>query len=472
MAPIDPLLTYYLKNVESQNYLNAQNTGGSSANALVRPKVENALFQWKFLPSSPGTYYIQNMGNSQFLSYNADARFNVVTTQVSVTPLVVTQTSVSVTLVTPSGLYIYDYDKTSIYVVNTTDIIASLKGWNRNQWILEPVANSVPNPNPNSNPNSSPGSDPNPSSLLIKNMNPLPQGNYRIRSFNSQYLLTMPEDPTSNPYIDEQLSTDGTQLWTVAPVSNSTNLYTFYNEQTKLYLAASPSKKIDGANLISQSVAAGESAFQWTVETFGPGVMFFIGLTDVSPTLSIGFSNYQPEALSTVSLKTSGNIPSQIWFFENALKPTSATFHAERILDPTASYTIEIAYNNKFLSVDATTKNLTQSPAATATQFTIIYDDAQTPAFIISYLVGSKRSYLSTDSDSVRVTTKKSKATEWVFLPLDDEAPDEVCHICEVDSDDPRRAMSSRMFDDGGTQFFALDPLAEQEVMQMWKFHT
>jgi len=55
--------------------------------------------------------------------------------------------------------------------------------------------------------------------------------------------------------------------WSVQPQSN--NLYTIRNTGTQLYLAVSTSNLVEGAPLIGQS-----TAFEWNIQTFGPGVMF------------------------------------------------------------------------------------------------------------------------------------------------------------------------------------------------------
>jgi hypothetical protein len=60
--------------------------------------------------------------------------------------------------------------------------------------------------------------------------------------------------------------------WLLVPEGDS--LYTIRNSGTGLYLTVPSTKLVKGARLTGQSVANGETPFQWKIETFGPGVMF------------------------------------------------------------------------------------------------------------------------------------------------------------------------------------------------------
>jgi len=115
--------------------------------------------------------------------------------------------------------------------------------------------------------------------------NPLPNGNYRIRSFIGHYVLMTPEEDNGRPYVRKQVQDNSVQevtcltnatsfcslkfliQWSVQPQSNG--LYTIRNTGTQLYLAGSTSNFVRGAPLIGQS-----TAFEWRIQTFGPGVMF------------------------------------------------------------------------------------------------------------------------------------------------------------------------------------------------------
>jgi len=134
---------------------------------------------------------------------------------------------------------------------------------NRYMWHLDPVTNPL---------------------LLLFDKNPLPSGNYRIRSFIGVYVLMTPEEENGRPYVRKQVQDNNAQevscltmlpfcvlkflfQWSVQLQSNG--LYTIRNTGTQLYLAGSASNLVKGAPLIGQS-----TAFKWNILTFGPGVMF------------------------------------------------------------------------------------------------------------------------------------------------------------------------------------------------------
>ena len=121
----------------------------------------------------------------------------------------------------------------------------------------------------------------------IVDKNPLPNGNYRIRSFTGSHVLMTPEEENGRPYVRKQVQDNNAQevscfmlhfcsirsdmghflfQWFVQPQSNG--LYTIRNTGTSLYLAGPVSNPVKGAPLIGQS-----AAFEWNIQTFGPGVM-------------------------------------------------------------------------------------------------------------------------------------------------------------------------------------------------------
>jgi len=196
---------------------------------------------------------------------------------------------------------------------------------------------------------------------------------------------------------------------------------------------------------------------------------FFIGLRDSN--LSIGFSNYEAEDLEAVALETSDNIPSQIWYFETFKILSPATFHGKRILDA-GDYTIELCNNNYYLKVLAASGDLSSTSTATqGTKFTVAYADDTTPNFTLSFTDSYGTSYFVVTTDHLETIDTKKKATKWVILLLEHEDGGDAYHICDASSEDPRKAISSRQITNGRKSNFAIDPLAEQEVMQMWRFH-
>jgi len=137
---------------------------------------------------------------------------------------------------------------------------------NRFMWHLDPVTN------------------------LSVDKNPLPDGNYRIRSFIGSYVLVVPGEENGRPYVRKQVQDNNAQevscfspfllievfdyeslkilfQWAVQPQPNG--LYTIRNIGTKLYLAGSASNLVKGAPLIGRS-----TAFEWDIQTSGLGVMF------------------------------------------------------------------------------------------------------------------------------------------------------------------------------------------------------
>ena len=60
---------------------------------------------------------------------------------------------------------------------------------NRYMWHLDPVTNLLP----------------------LVNKNPLPNGNYRIRSFIGSYVLMTPEEDNGRPYVRKQVQDNNVQ---------------------------------------------------------------------------------------------------------------------------------------------------------------------------------------------------------------------------------------------------------------------
>ena len=63
----------------------------------------------------------------------------------------------------------------------------------------------------------------------------------------------------------------GVSKWKVTSKSNG--VYTIFNAGSKEYLAGG-ANLVESSALTSQSVASDDAAFQWNIQTFGPGVTF------------------------------------------------------------------------------------------------------------------------------------------------------------------------------------------------------
>ncbi|KDR73987.1 hypothetical protein GALMADRAFT_250718 [Galerina marginata CBS 339.88] len=447
--------SYYLRNPFTQQYLTVSSTDKSYLIPSDLLAV-NLLQQWRFPSAGPGQVYLQNVGTGQYFkaysyntNYNGYAKVTMGDTPDAVT---VTETNgqlmIMVQNATTSNNACYIHDEGGIFAVTATYSF-SKNELTRRHWGMQAVGDLPPGP--------------------MVNKNPLPKGFYRIRTFNGGYLLTMPDKAIAGkslPYVSKQVPKNDNQKWAVTPQPNG--YYTISSSGNGLYLAGSPTNLVEGATLIGQSLGTGDTAFQWNVQTFNPGVMFFIGPPNTE--LSIGFSSYQAENLEVVNLKTSDNIPSQIWFFETFKQIGAAVFHGKRLLAP-GNYILEICQDNTFVKVLNTDDMAIASTQANGTKFTVIYADNDTPNFILSYTdASSATAYLTAAEERVETTALKKQATEWVLLPLQHKDEGIAYHICDASSSDPRKAISARMVLDRTRSFFALDPLAEQEVLQMWRF--
>lgn len=450
----DLTTAYYFRNVRTGKYL----TGNSSTNInYVTPsdKTGSTFQQWKIFLVQPGnSFYIQNVGNSQYLaagtyssSYNG--WYSVCATATSCSFSVAQLAgSAAWNIIFNASYYVHDEDG-GIYIV-AQNYSYSKNQQDRRQWYLDPVSVNAAAPIPSYVP------------MIIKN--PLPKGVYRIRCFSNNYLLTMPKTAGASPYVTKQIPGDTYQRWLITPQPNG--LYTISNSGKGLYLAGSSSNLVEGAPLIGQSIAAGEASFQWNIQTFNPGVMFFIGLPDVH--LSVGFANYEAEDSSVVALESSDNIPSQIWFFETFKQLSPAIFHEKRFLEP-GKYKIELLHDNHYLTVDSSDNLSSASTRGSAAEFIIAYADDTVPHFTIYHSDSDGKLFIYGDQD--RIKTSEDRKTQWVVLPLEHEDGATAYHICDAVSADPRTAISSRIITDRKKLFFALDPLAEQEVMQLFRFH-
>jgi len=415
-------------------------------------------------PSAGAGNFLYNIGTGKYFYIGSSTSVYGGYASVYLSPspytLTVSQDASGYSTIAASSLYISGLGYQSVYIHDEGGIYVVTASYNypnnqpaRNQWYLEAIPNPLSNPPP----------------VPMINKNPLPKGTYRIRSFNGNYLLTMPKNATGvngSPFVTQQVPKDDYQKWTVVPQTNG--LFTIANAGNNLYLAASKDNLTAGAALIGQSTGNGESPPQWNIQTFSPGVFFFIGLRDSN--LSIGFSNYEAQDSEAVALETSDNIPSQTWFFETFKLLAPATFHGKRVLDA-GNYTIELCHNNYYLYVLTSEDLSSTSGRAQGTKFTVTYADDTTPNFTLSYVDSYGTSYLVATTDHLETTDAKKKATEWVILLLEHNDGGDAYHICDASSGDPRNAISSRQITNRSKSYFALDPLAEQEVMQMWRFH-
>jgi len=334
------------------------------------------------------------------------------------------------------------------------------------KWVFQPVGKvSGPTTNPE---------DPKFIPPIVK-MDPLPKGLYRIRSLTGSYLLMMPAkandaDGKTRPYVARQLLDNDYQMWQVTQQENG--LYTISNSGNDLYLAAPVNKLTTGARLLGQSVTENPKPFEWNIQSVN-GVFFFVGVP--TATLSMGFADYHAQESKQVALTTSINAASQIWLFEPIQPLERPTFSYPRILDP-GTYIIELCDNNAFLKVTETEDLSVDFQRSEATRFKVIYVDNHSAAFRLSYTDSdSELSYLveHADADGGRLETTESlsEATKWVLLRL--ETNEDVYHIIRADVH-PQRAISSRRIKSrrrSGKSYFATDPLATGEVMQMFRFH-
>ncbi|KAF4618460.1 hypothetical protein D9613_010174 [Agrocybe pediades] len=360
---------------------------------------------------------------------------------------------------TPSGVFangthvfgwIYaGYTASQYYALNTQP-----------RWVFEAVGKVSP-----------PTIQPEFKSPVVKK-DPVPDGLYRIRSYTGTYLLTMPEAPLDAggriiPYVAKQVPKNEYQRWQVTRQENG--LYTVQNSGNNLYLAAPSSNLATGTLLLGQSETANPKPFEWNIQSVN-GLYFFVGVP--TATLSMGFADYEAQESKQVAVTTSDSAPSQIWWFETMHPLASATFSHSRLLTPGA-YIIELSQSNAFLVVSDTHNLTVKAQRGEATRFHVTYKDDHTSRFTLSYRDSSNGQYfiIANTLNGGRVETNEVQvnATQWAVLRL--EPGEDVYHIIQADVQDPQRSISSRRIASMGRSYFAIDPLARGEVMQMFRFH-
>ncbi|KAF4618250.1 hypothetical protein D9613_011623 [Agrocybe pediades] len=324
------------------------------------------------------------------------------------------------------------------------------------RWIFEPAGKVAPR-----------------FTLPIVKKDPLPKGLYRIRSFTGNYVLTMPEKPLEDgkviPYVAKQVPKNEYQRWQVTPQENG--LYTISNSGNNMYLAGPTNNLTTGTLLRGQSPKEDPKPFEWVIQSVN-GVLFFVGVP--TATLSMGFADYDANESEQVALTTSDNAPSQIWLFETMQPLASATFSQSRWLKP-GSYIIELSQTNAYLVVSDTHDLTTDARQSQATRFQVTYKDENASNFTLSYTKGNpaEQFYIigsTSNGGRVETTDEEADPTEWAVLRL--EAGEDVYYIVQAGVQDSQRSVSSRRIISMGRSYFAIDPLARGEVMQMFRFRS
>ncbi|KAF9555612.1 hypothetical protein CPC08DRAFT_711903 [Agrocybe pediades] len=468
---IDTNYSYYLRSKRYNQYL------GSSGEEVYpySKKAGRSTFLWIFVPQGGGQYHLQSVSSERFICAATDVRIRdnyrdipVITRNPSWE-----QYRLSVTIEGENVYfvpYIHLSDKKEytmrdnavvLYLLESQSVVNSKLG-KRETWYYEKanllqVDSPVPLLPPITNPTDA---------MVVKN--PLPKGVYRIRALSGGYVLTMPKgavpkDGKLIPFVAKQVPGDLYQRWTVTPQPGKTpNYVTIANVGNNLYLAGNQSNLVDGTPVFGQP-----SAFSWDLATSGSGVLFFIGVRDAG--VSFGFADYEAHESEQVQLKTSDNVLSQIWLFETFKRLDAAVYHNNRVIAP-GWYFIEIQEMNTFISVTAEDELQAALSRDTATKFSISYPDENDPKFTISYVMDGVKSYITVTKDHLETTGERKHATEWIAIPPEHNDGGTVYRIVDANSHGPRKAMSSRMITDRKRSFFAVDPLAEQEVMQMFRF--
>lgn len=432
---------YRIQNVSYQRYLSLSGTSVTVAGYSDG----DANQQWRFVypPGSASIYYIQSVGNPNlYLNAGAWTTYYIVSGTSGSCQWTVTPNSSGVTTIIYASSYYLGFDGMNVgagYLHSSNNQQWTL---NNQQWTLTAVV-ALPSDPP----------------ALLTNKFPLQTGYYRIRSFNSDYLLTMSNDKEEQKaYISQQDRKILTQQKWYVTHDEKTGLYTIQNSGTGLYLACGSADASQDSPLVGQS----GSPYSWCVQSVVPGIMFFIGLS--APMLSIGFSDYEAENLSEVALEPSDNIPSQIWFFENAQPLGQDKVHARRELDP-GEYTIECCHDNRYLY---DSQGLTSDTADRASKFTLAYLNDTSPVFTLRVTTG-KKLYVTNTSGYIELRSSSNDDNkQWVLLPQKSESK-LVYYICQISQGHPLKVISSRLIDD---QYFALDEISVGQAMQMWNFDT
>ncbi|KAF4618459.1 hypothetical protein D9613_010175 [Agrocybe pediades] len=346
-------------------------------------------------------------------------------------------------------------------------------GGSRVRWVFEAIRKAAAEPTP---------LVPSKSISPIVKKDPLPKGLYRIRSFTGNYLLTMPVKTNNSggkmmPYVSKQVPSNEYQRWQVTRQEHG--LYTISNSGNGLYLAAPSSNLIAGALLLGQSASESPKLFEWNIQSVS-GVFFFFASVGVpTAALSMGFADYHADDSQHVSLTTNDRV--RFGYSKTTQPLTSATFSYSRLLSAGA-YIIELSEDNSRLVATETEDLALKSGRDSGTHFQVSYKDEHTAKFTLSYKESDGgRAYIVAsplNGGRVEITDAHTDATEWAVLRL--EPGEDVFHkrpmkmfssIIRADVQDPQRAISSRRVTSRGKSYFAIDPLAKGEVMQMFRFH-
>lgn len=406
---------------------------GYIANAEMRVFSDSTAQQWLFIETALGSqkYYIQNAAQTdQYLGLSS-TNVNIVA--------IATRTAWTVNyqddsyFISNSEANWITADRSLIVTAPTTKTV-----YNYQKWNLIPVVPSV------------------------VDINPLPTGYYRIRSFNGLNLLTLPDGKSvgdRSVYIKDQELSYAYQKWSVTQQGDG--LYVIQNSADSLdYVGCNP------PNVKGARVTALSSPFKWSIQNLGSGWMITLPPAipkPISP-LSIGFAGYLAESNTDVTLQPSDDTPSQLWFFEKFVPIGDEEVHAERLVAE-GKYRFQCCH-------DVTTYMIAKD-----TPFRIVSGTTSITKFKLTYLNESsakfRLSWTTSNNITVYVTNKggylgfATKATTFVLLYKKRDDPG--YYLCEPDAGYPRKIVSNRVVTDvDNNKVFAIDNMSDSNSMQMW----
>ncbi|KAF9555267.1 hypothetical protein CPC08DRAFT_766078 [Agrocybe pediades] len=489
VRPLDTSMVFRIRSASANSYLGVAADGfiqlvspGIASTANDKWVVTATNSEYSVSGAAPAMgYFLKNVGTNKYFSWTyANKGQSWAATGVALTTVPNTATVSLIPYINEASTYSIlfkgrDTSYASLVYTDSKDVYGYAYAYttatqyynvgNPIRWVFEAVgkvSDLVPTTDPADSKFVSP---------IVKN-DPLPKGLYRIRTLNGGYLLTMPVKSNNSegkviPYVSRQVPKNEYQRWQVTRQDNG--LYTISNSGNELYLAAPSSNLITGALLLGQSLGQNPKPFEWNIQSIN-GVFFFVGVPTAK--LSMGFADYDAHDSEQVALTTSTNAASQIWLFEMMEPLAPATFSHSRLLTP-GPYIIELSENNSYLVVNDSEELSTTLQKNGGTQFQIAYKDDNTAKFTISYKDsdGGRSYVVATEANGGRLETTDSQVnpTEWAVLRL--EQGEDVYHVIRADVQDPQRSVSSRKVSSRGKTFFAIDPLARGEVMQMFRFH-
>ncbi|KAK2462991.1 hypothetical protein APHAL10511_004978 [Amanita phalloides] len=297
--------------------------------------------------------------------------------------------------------------------------------------------------------------------------NPLPPGNYRVRNYNGNSLLTIHHTghsigqgvASAHVYVRSQHHESPYQRWTVTP--QQSGQYIIQNAGNNSYLGYGSSTPVVG-----DSVVQSRTAHLWDVRNIG-GLAWSIRVP--SSDISIG-SGVPMKDGDNMRLVSSNFTPSQIWFFESYFPFGRDEIYAKQEV-PEGKYLLQNVvrhanWNNAPTYMNAVSTPWRISPGSDTTcKFALKYIDNSSPNFTLTYVTNTTESLVVADVGGY--IGFSDTGTEFVLLERNQGDPGYV--ICRPDSGHPIKVVSGRITTDlSNNSVFSIENQAAGDTYQMW----